>query len=207
MWDACLSQLLALGSLLHWKGTQLTDTFSLTGSRHCHYSGGGFFLACEDFWRMFHCSLPACAFFFFLRWRLVHVHRFHTMTGSVHSSSVSWNDCGWMFLDKLCVSLSPDRSPTLCLDSSIVSPIQLHRVKGICMFKCNLPPALLAEWPGSFICRCGNTGVEWAPNNSQPTILTLEKKILPPLLWDLNLQPFDHESVAPTSKSSRLPVF
>ena len=22
---------------------------------------------------------------------------------------------------------------------------------------CNLPPALLAEWPGSFTCNCGNT--------------------------------------------------
>ena len=27
--------------------------------------GSGFFLACEDFWRMFENSFPACAFFFF----------------------------------------------------------------------------------------------------------------------------------------------
>ena len=27
--------------------------------------GGGFFLACEDFGRMFDISFPACAFFFF----------------------------------------------------------------------------------------------------------------------------------------------
>ena len=27
----------------------------------------------------------------------------------------------------------------------------------------NLPPALLAEWPGSFTCYCGNTGVERIP--------------------------------------------
>ena len=32
-----------------------------------------------------------------------------------------------------------------------------------CMFSCNLPPALLAEWPGSYTCYCGNTGVEWIP--------------------------------------------
>ena len=31
------------------------------------------------------------------------------------------------------------------------------------MFSCNLPPALLAEWPGSFTCYCGNTGVERIP--------------------------------------------
>ena len=31
------------------------------------------------------------------------------------------------------------------------------------MFSSNLPPALLAEWPGSFSCYCGNTGVERIP--------------------------------------------
>ena len=30
---------------------------------------------------------------------------------------------------------------------------------------CNLPPALLAEWPGPFTCYCGNTGVERIPNS------------------------------------------
>ena len=27
--------------------------------------------------------------------------------------------------------------------------------KGACVFSCNLPPALLAEWPGSLTCYCG----------------------------------------------------
>ena len=27
--------------------------------------GGGFYLVCEDFWRTFHHSFSACAFFFF----------------------------------------------------------------------------------------------------------------------------------------------
>ena len=31
------------------------------------------------------------------------------------------------------------------------------------MFFCNLPPALLAEWPGSFTCYFGNAGVERIP--------------------------------------------
>ena len=55
-------------------------------------------------------------------------------------------------------------------------------MKGVCVFRCNPPPALLAEWPGSFTCHCGNTGVERTPNKSQHTELTLEKKILPPFL-------------------------
>ena len=32
-----------------------------------------------------------------------------------------------------------------------------------CVFSCNLPPALLAEWLGSFTSYCGNTGVEQIP--------------------------------------------
>ena len=50
------------------------------------------------------------------------------------------------------------------------------------MFSCNLPPALLAEWPGSFTCYCGNTGVERIPKKSQHRKSTLENKILPPVL-------------------------
>ena len=71
----------------------------------------------------------------------------------------SLDDCYWMFPDELPVSSFPE-VPTLCLDSSIVSPLWLCWVKGVCIFRCNLPPALLAEWLGSFTCHCGNAGVE-----------------------------------------------
>ena len=53
---------------------------------------------------------------------------------------------------------------------------------GVCVFSCNLPPARLAEWPGSFTCYCGNTGWNGYRNKSQHRKSTLEKKILPPLL-------------------------
>ena len=49
------------------------------------------------------------------------------------------------------------------------------------MFSCNLPPAPLAEWPGSFTCYCSNTGRNGYRNKSHRK-LTLENKILPPLL-------------------------
>ena len=68
-------------------------------------------------------------------------------------------------------------------------------------FRCNLPPALLAEWLGSFTFHCGNTGVEWIPNKSQHGKLTLEKKnsAAPPARIR-NLEPVDHGSGAvPTS--------
>ena len=43
---------------------------------------------------------------------------------------------------------------------------------------------------GSFICHCGNTGVERTPNKSQHKKLTLEKKIFPPLLPGFELATF-----------------
>ena len=95
---------------------------------------------------------------------------------------MSSDNCARMFRDKLHVSLFPDNSRTIFLNSSIVSPLRLCWVTGACVFRCNLPPTFLAEWPGSFTCRCGNTGVERRPNKSQHTKLTLEKKILPSLL-------------------------
>ena len=76
------------------------------------------------------------------------------------------------------------------LDSGIVSPLRLRLVKRVCVFRCNLPPVLLAEWSGSFTCRCGNTGMERTPNKSHHTKLTLEKKILSPLLPGFELTTF-----------------
>ena len=43
-------------------------------------------------------------------------------------------------------------------------------VKGVCVFRCNLPPAQFADGPGSFTCHCGNTGVEGTLNKSQHTV-------------------------------------
>ena len=62
--------------------------------------------------------------------------------------------------------------------------------QGVCVFRCNLSPALLAEWPRSFACHFGNMGVERTPNKSQYTKLTLEKKILPQLLPGFKLATF-----------------
>ena len=109
--------------------------------------GGCFFHACVDLWRMFNSSFPACFFFFFKveisLCTLIPLFR----PGSVHSGSVRWDNCGWIFPDESHVSLFPDRFP-----------LRLCWVKAVCVFRCNPPPALLAEWPGSFVCHCSNTG-------------------------------------------------
>ena len=128
---------------------------------------------------------PSSLFFFFLvetsSRTLIKLSR----PGSVHSGSASWDDCDRLFPDELLVSSFPDRFPTLWLDSGIISPFRLRWVKGVCLFRWNLQLALLAQWPGSFTCHCGNTGVEWNPNKSQHTNLTLENKILPGCLPEL----------------------
>ena len=49
-------------------------------------------------------------------------------------------------------------------------------------------------------------GVEQTPNKSQHTKLTLEKKILPPLLLGFKLTTLDHEFGALANKLSWLPV-
>ena len=54
-----------------------------------------------------------------------------------------------------------------------------------CVFSCNLLPALLTEWPSSFMCHCCNKGVE---------------------RWDSNWQPFNHESSTLTNKLSWLRI-
>ena len=68
-----------------------------------------------------------------------------------------------------------------------------------------LPPALLAEWLGSFTCYCGNTRVERILNKSTQ-ICFWRRKFSRRSCRDSNSQPFDHVSGALTNNLSRLPI-
>ena len=83
----------------------------------------------------------------------------------------------------------------------MISPLWLSLGQR-CVFRCNLPPAFLAEWPGLFTCHCGNTGVEWTPNKSRHTNWLWKRQFSHHSCRDSNLQPFDHESGALTNKLS-----
>ena len=130
-------------------------------------------------------SLPTLFFFFFFEVEIslrTQIPLF--MPGSNHSGSVGWDNCGWMFPDKFCVG-------------SLTMPEQRHSQptptslgQGVRVFRCNQPPALLAEWSGSFMCHCTSTGVEQTPNKSQQAKVTLEKKILLLLLPGFKLATF-----------------
>ena len=95
----------------------------------------------------------------------------------------------------------------------MVSPLRLRWLEDVYVFRFNLSPAFLAEWPGCFTCYCDNTWVERTPNKRQYIKLTLERK--KKKLWrrkffrhfcrDSNPQPCDHESGALTNKLPSLP--
>ena len=71
------------------------------------------------------------------------------------------------------------------------------------MFNCNLPPALLAEWPRSFTCYCGNMGVEWILKIRDSTeCWPWRRKFSRCSCRDSNPQPFNHESGALTTELS-----
>ena len=74
-----------------------------------------------------------------------------------------------------------------CLSASSVytiqsfTSLQRHFIQShigrVCVFSCILPPAFLAEWPGSFTAVTRGWNGYWS--KSQHRKLTLEKKILP----------------------------
>ena len=73
------------------------------------------------------------------------------------------------------------------------------------MVSCNLPPALLAEWLGSFTCYCGNTGGTDAKIRVSTESWPWRSKFSCHSCQDSNPWPFDHESGTATTELSWLP--
>ena len=169
----------------------------------------GFFLAYEDFGGRFDNLFPACT----LKkgrnhntWRSSRAHSFH-FSGQDQSTVAQRAETtvAEHYLTS-CVSVRfPDRFPH-CAWTALDSPLRLRWVKGICVFRCNLPSALLAEWPEFFTCHCSNTEMDRAPNKSQHTKLTLENKSLTPLLPGFELATFRARVRCSTNKLFRLPM-
>ena len=83
--------------------------------------------------------------------------------------------------------------------------MQSHIRNGVCVFSCNLPPALLAEWPGSFTCYCGNTGVERIPKWVSTECRPWRRKFSRCSSRDSNPRPFIHEFGSLTTELSPPP--
>ena len=143
---------------------------------------GGFFFACKDLGRMFDCSFPTCAFRLFvcLKWRLARTHEFHSfMPALVHSGSVSWDNCGQMFPDKLHVSLFPDKFPYYAWTAALSAHSDLV---GSVVYACLGVTCHLHFWQNDqgLLRATVVTGLEWTPNKSQHTKLTLAPFPTPP---------------------------
>ena len=102
-----------------------------------------------------------------------------------------------------CQCLFPDRF--LFLDNSTVSPLWLRWVKGVCVFRYNLPPALLAEWPGSLRATAVTQGWKGHRISVSTQSYLWRKKFSYRSCWDSNWPHFDHESGTLTNQLSQLP--
>ena len=122
---------------------------------------------------------PSALFFFFFNGDWL-VHTNFTLWAGISPQWLSELSRQWLSVPwRVACEFVSLKIPTLYLDSGIISPPRILWVKVVCVFRCIMPPALLAEWPRSFTCHCGNTGVEQTSNKSQHTKLTLEKKNSP----------------------------
>ena len=139
-------------------------------------------------------------------WKSAGAYQFYSLCQkSVHSGSMSWDDCGRAFPDELCASSFPCWVPTLCLDSS-VSQLPLRWVKNVCRFICYLPPAV---WHDDWS-RLRATTVTRGQNGylckSQHRKFTLEKNILPPLLPGIEPVTFQPATGPALSQQSYIPA-
>ena len=150
---------------------------------------------------MFNHSFLACAFFFFFEVEsslctLIPLF----MPGSVHSGSVNWDNCGWMFPDKLCVSLFPDRFPHYAWTAALSAHSDFvgSRVCACLGVTCHLhfwqndwdllrATAVTPGWNG-----------HWRRLSTESYLL--RRKFSHRSCWDSNSQPLDHESGALTNK-------
>ena len=117
---------------------------------------------------------------------------FWISTAVVNYSAV-WLLHGWCH-----VKLPPSRR-TFCVHHTTTHQftMSLHSKPHECTFICNLPPALLEEWPGSFTGYCGNTGER---NDTEIRVDTdswhCRRQFSGHLCRDSNPRPFGHESSA-----------
>ena len=119
----------------------------------------GLFLICEDYWVRLMNHSPTVRVFFPLVEISVHTPG-PLFQAKNQSTMAQWDDMTvdeWFLMSCMWAHF-PYGFPH---KPGQHSPLWLPSVKGACMLSCNLPPALMAEWPGfSFSCYCGNMGME-----------------------------------------------
>ena len=106
---------------------------------------------------IFHDSISSCPPFFFLKWRSSRTHKIHSLSrdqpevaqqAKMTVAEHSLMSCMW--------ARFPQRFPNYAWTVASSAHSRIRWVKDVCVFRCNLPPALFGEWPGSFTCHCSN---------------------------------------------------
>ena len=119
-------------------------------------------------------------FFSFIKWRSAQAYQFYSLSQGqstvAQQAEMTVAEHSWQVV---CELFLPDRG-FHTMSRWHIQPTPTLFGWGVCLFRCNLPPAILAEGSGSFTCHCSNMGTL---NKSRHRNLTLEKKILPLLLW------------------------
>ena len=162
------------------------------------------FPACQDFEERFHFFIPHLHCIFLCGDQLACI--YSTLQARISPQWLReqrlWPSVPWWVACELVLW----QVRTLCL-GSLVRQLWVRWIKGVHEYRCNLPPALVTEWPRSFTCHCSNRGVEQTPKKkSQHTKLTLEKKVLLPLLPGFKLASFPSWVWRCTNKPSWLTV-
>ena len=130
-------------------------------------------------------SFPTCTFCFVFKWRLGHACYFHSL-GQDQSIVAQRAEMSVAELYLMSCILASLLVGFHILPAQWHGPLQLRLVKGVCVFRCNLPPALFAEWSESFTCHCVNMGVEWTQG------WLWRRKFSCCCCWDSNSQPLNH---------------
>ena len=142
--------------------------------------------------------------FFFLKWRLARALYFHALgqdqstvaqLAETTVAECSLTSCMWARsrIGSHTMPEQPHSQPT---------PTSLGQGVYACLgITCHLH--FLAEWPGSFTFHCGNKRLERTPNKNHHTKLTLERKILQPLLPGFELATFRSRVRRSTNRLSR----
>ena len=156
--------------------------------------GGGWwwwwlFPGMRGFWGKVTIRSPPALFFFFKVETSSRIRIPLFIPGSVHSGSASWDDCGRVFPDELRVSSFHDRFPyygwtTMWSALSDFFGLRVYACLGIachCTF---------SRMTRVFYVPLQYTGIEQTGHKSPHRKLTLEKKILPPLLPGFELATF-----------------
>ena len=106
-------------------------------------AGAGFFLASRDSGRMLDHSFPRLCFFFFFKWRLDRAHYVNSLGQDqptvAQRAETTVVECPLTSCMSARFRIGSHTMPGQ--RRSQPTPISL----GICVFRCNLPPALLAE--------------------------------------------------------------